>query len=129
MFQELIDKAHEKGIKIILDIVLNHSGNSGEEKLCKEFDSDTRLRNQTDINACMIPNPETLGSDYPSLLPAAQYQRRLAMMKNTDGRIMILTTTGTISVTSTGTYLIVGGLRLQATVWTSIHAQVLSKTS
>ena len=85
MFQELIDKAHEKGIKIILDIVLNHSGNFGEEKLCKEFDRDTRLRNQADINACMIPNSETLGSDYPSLLPAAQYQRRLALMKNTDG--------------------------------------------
>ena len=33
---------------------------------------------------------------------------------------MIPTTTGTISVTSTGTYLIVGGLRLQVTVWTSI---------
>ena len=85
MFQELIDKAHEKGIKIILDIVLNHSGNFGEEKLCKEFDRDTRLRNQADINACMIPNLETLGSDYPSLLPGLQYQRRLALMKNTDG--------------------------------------------
>ncbi len=85
MFQELIDKAHEKGIKIILDIVLNHSGNFGEEHFCKEFDRDTRLRNQADINACMIPNSEILGSDYPSLLPAAQYQRRLALMKNTDG--------------------------------------------
>ncbi len=86
MFQELIDKAHAKGIKIILDIVLNHSGNFGEEHFCKEFDRDTRLRNQADINACMIPNPEILGSDYPSLLPAAQYQRRLALMKNTDGQ-------------------------------------------
>ena len=86
MFQELIDKAHVKGIKIILDIVLNHSGNFGEEHFCKEFDRDTRLRNQADINACMIPNPEILGSDYPSLLPAAQYQRRLALMKNTDGQ-------------------------------------------
>ena len=86
MFQELIDKAHEKGIKIILDIVLNHSGNFGEEKLCKEFDRDTRLRNQADINACMIPNLETLGSDYPGLQPGYQYQRRLAMMKNTDGQ-------------------------------------------
>ena len=86
MFQELIDKAHAKGIKIILDIVLNHSGNFGEEHFCKEFDRDTRLRNQADINACMIPNFETLGSDYPTLQPGFQYQRRLAMMKNTDGQ-------------------------------------------
>ena len=86
MFQELIDKAHEKGIMIILDIVLNHTGNFGEQTLCKEFDRNTDLATQALINACMIPNEEKLGSDYLTSVPYEQYQRRLGLLKNVRGK-------------------------------------------
>lgn len=84
LFQELIDKAHAKGIKVILDIVLNHTGNFGEENLCKLFERKPQLRNQRDINACMVPDESKLGSDYLKNTNT-QYQRRLAWMKNTQG--------------------------------------------
>ncbi len=83
-FQVLINKAHEKGIKVILDIVLNHSGNFGEANLCPEFTRDWTA-NQANINACMKPNADVIGSDYSTLQSGLQYQRRLALMKNTDG--------------------------------------------
>lgn len=83
-FQTLIDKAHAKGIKIVLDIVLNHTGNFGENYLLKEFTRDDDIRNQADINACMLPNYDLLPSDYIEN-ERLQYQRRLALMKNTDG--------------------------------------------
>ena len=84
-FQGVIDKAHAKGIKIILDIVLNHTGNFGEEKLCKMFDRDTELDHQGDINACMIPDEDKLGSDYLDNVDT-QYKKRIALMKNTQGK-------------------------------------------
>jgi hypothetical protein len=41
-------------MKVILDIVLNHTGNFGEANLCKLFDRNWK-GDQSNIDACMIP--------------------------------------------------------------------------
>ena len=88
-FQDLINAAHAKGMKIILDIVLNHTGNFGEENLCKLFTRDWSA-DQSDINACMIPYTQKDGGrlpdNYANLAGGEQYSKRLAEMKNTDGQ-------------------------------------------
>ena len=81
-YQDLIDAAHEKGLKIIQDIVLNHSGNFGEATLAPMFTKDYSNLGSSD---CMkVISDSTLAknySGYKSMLPADQYQARLAVMK------------------------------------------------
>ena len=88
-FQDLIDAAHAKGMKIILDIVLNHTGNFGEENLCKLFTRNWEA-DQSMIDECMVPwtvkDGGKLPDNYLSLSGGEQYAKRLAEMKNTDGK-------------------------------------------
>lgn len=83
-FQSLIDAAHAKGMKIILDIVLNHTANFGEAGLNPLFTRDQDIRNQASAATAVIPNADKLGSDYNDLDGTTQYQRRFKYFKNPD---------------------------------------------
>lgn len=87
--QTLVDAVHAKGMKLIVDIVLNHTGNFGEANLCKLFDRNWNA-DQSDIDACMVPFTQKDGGrlpdNYLDLPGGEQYGARLREMKNTDGQ-------------------------------------------
>ena len=84
----LVNAVHDHGMKLIVDIVLNHTGNFGEENLCKLFNRDWSA-DQSDIDACMVPYTQSQGGKLPdnylSLPGGQQYSARLSQMKNTTG--------------------------------------------
>ena len=58
-YQDLIDAAHEKGMKIIQDIVINHTGNFGEATLAPMFTKEySTLKDLESVN-CMVPIPDS----------------------------------------------------------------------
>lgn len=84
-FQVLIDEVHARDMKIVLDVVFNHTGNFGEAFLSPMFEKDYTA-DLADIEASMIKIPGRLPENYDQLTPGQQYQARLALMKNTDGQ-------------------------------------------
>lgn len=78
-YQDFIDAAHAKGLKVIQDIVLNHTGNFGEENLYPMFTKDETKADTADniirIDAGKLP------ANYNVLSPAQQYQARISAMK------------------------------------------------
>lgn len=81
-FQDLIDAVHAKGMKIILDIVLQHTSNFGEVTLNPLFTRDQNIKNQASVSASLIPNSDRLGANYFDQAPKAQYEERFKYFKN-----------------------------------------------
>lgn len=101
-YEDLIDACHAKGIKVIQDIVLNHSGNFGERNLFHMFDKETVPYTNKDIptpaggkrspfmklakdgnayNKLMAGLTMAGSSDYDTAIGSKQYGARINAMK------------------------------------------------
>ncbi|HOV14921.1 MAG TPA: alpha-amylase family glycosyl hydrolase, partial [Spirochaetota bacterium] len=82
-YQKLIDACHAKGIKVIQDIVLNHTGNFGEENLYPLFrrNAPTGLNESITTALTKIAPTGLLPTNYDSLTPGLQYSARISAMK------------------------------------------------
>lgn len=87
-YEDLIHDAHQKGMKIIQDVVLQHTGNFGESYFCDLFTKDT-TKDLGNLQESMIPTQYLLDTyglksadEYWAQRPGVQYQQRLNLMKN-----------------------------------------------
>jgi glycosidase len=81
-YKKLIDAAHAKGMKIIQDIVVNHTSNFGEENLYPMFkrNAPTGLTESISTALTKLTNP-WLPANYDTLAATAQYAARISAMK------------------------------------------------
>ena len=89
-YEDLIRDVHKKGMKLIQDVVFQHTGNFGEAYFAHLFDRDTTA-DQSNIEECMIPTQELLDTyglksadEYWAQKGAVQHQQRLRIMKGID---------------------------------------------
>ena len=85
-YQDLIQSAHDKGIKIIQDVVWNHTGNWGDAFFCpmatKEYNTIQDLASPDSMK--LIPDGE-LAQSYPNyarLTGSEQFQARLDILQS-----------------------------------------------
>ncbi|MGN0453059.1 MAG: alpha-amylase family glycosyl hydrolase [Ruminococcus sp.] len=94
-YQDLIDAAHDKGMKIIQDVVWQHTGNFGEAFFSPLFTKNYDAMFNSDITKTgkleeeLIPTDYLLNSyglnsaeEYWAQTGGVQYQQRLNLMKN-----------------------------------------------
>lgn len=81
-FQDLIDAAHAKGMKIVLDIVLQHTSNFGEVNLNPLFTRSQNIKNQASVKHSLKVNTERLSANYFDQDGTAQYAERWKYFKN-----------------------------------------------
>jgi len=79
-YQDLINAAHARGLKIIQDVVFNHTSNFGEKNLFPMFAKD-RSKADTVTNLKMTDPYSVLPGDYTSMTGGSQYSARISAMK------------------------------------------------
>ena len=82
-YEDLLKAAHDKDMKIIQDVVWNHTGNFGDKFLAPMFTKD--YSNLGSVDCMQIIKGSELDKIYPnynSLNGAAQFQARLDIMKD-----------------------------------------------
>ncbi|MBR2279584.1 MAG: starch-binding protein [Ruminococcus sp.] len=89
-YQDLIDAAHAKGMKIVQDVVWNHSGNFGENYLEKMFNKkivkgSSSVPGTYTMDVIKGSNLDKNYPNYDSMKPDPQFQARLDTMKAHQG--------------------------------------------
>ncbi len=83
-FQDLIDAAHSRGMKVVLDIVLQHTGNFGENFLCPMFVKDYSA-NLSNLRKSLKLHPNSVLPANYDFDASNAYSLRIAALKNEGG--------------------------------------------